>query len=84
VQDAGVTLRYIRPRQPQQNGKVERSHRIDAEEFWRREAPPDFMAAVPALLAWERRYNFERFSVALKGETPAEKLQRLLPDVKVA
>ena len=84
VQAAGVKLRYIRPRQPQQNGKVERSHRIDAEEFWRREAPPDFMAAVPALHAWERRYHFERFSVALKGETPAEKLQRLLPDLKVA
>jgi len=37
-----------------------------------------------ALPAWERRYNFDRFSVALKGETPAEKLQRLLPDAKVA
>jgi transposase InsO family protein len=84
VQEAGIRLRYIRPRQPQQNGKVERSHRIDTEEFWRREAPPDFMTALPALQAWERRYNFARFSVALKGETPAEKLQRLLPDVKVA
>jgi hypothetical protein len=26
--------RYIKPRRPQQNGKVERSHRIDNEEFW--------------------------------------------------
>ena len=84
VQEAGIRLRYIRPRRPQQNGKVERSHRIDAEEFWRREAPPDFMTALAALQAWERRYNFERFSVALKGETPAEKLQRLLPATKVA
>ena len=58
--------------------------RIDTEEFWWREAPPDFMTALPALQAWERRYNFARFSVALKGETPAERLQRLLPDVKVA
>ncbi len=29
-------------------------------------------------------YNFERFSMALHGETPAEKLQRLLPAVQVA
>lgn len=84
VQEAGAQLRYIRPRQPQQNGKVERSHRIDAEEFWRRETPAQFSVAIHALRVWERRYNFERFSVALKGETPAEKLQRLLPNVKVA
>jgi transposase InsO family protein len=84
VQEAGIRLRYIRPRQPQQNGKVERSHRTDNEEFWRRGAPPDFTTALPALQAWEHRYNFDRFSVALKGETPAEKLQRLLPAAKVA
>jgi transposase len=35
VQEAGIKLRSIRPRRPQQNGKVERSHRIDAEAFWR-------------------------------------------------
>jgi transposase InsO family protein len=33
-QDLGVRVRYIRPRRPQQNGKVERSRRIDEEEFW--------------------------------------------------
>src|SRR5207245_4689316 len=32
VQAAGIRHRYIRPRRPQQNGKVERSHRIDQEE----------------------------------------------------
>lgn len=69
-----IRLRYIRPRQPLQNGKVERSHRIDNEEFWRREGPPDSMTR---LQGWERRCYFDRFSVALKGETPAEKLQRL-------
>jgi hypothetical protein len=26
--------RYIKPRRSQQNGKVERSHRVDSEEFW--------------------------------------------------
>jgi transposase InsO family protein len=35
VLDKGVGHRYIRPRTPRLNGKVERSHRIDAEEFYR-------------------------------------------------
>src|SRR2546427_7778299 len=37
VEAAGIRHRYIRPRRPQQNGKVERSHRIDQEEFWGRQ-----------------------------------------------
>ena len=36
VEAAGIRHRYIKPRRPQQNGKVERSHRIDDEEFWSR------------------------------------------------
>jgi transposase len=36
VEAAGIRRRYIQPRRPQQNGKVERSHRIDNEEFWSR------------------------------------------------
>jgi hypothetical protein len=30
----------------------------------------------PGAQAWERRYNFERFAVALKGETPARRRER--------
>jgi transposase len=33
VQEAGIRYRYITPRRPEQNGKVERSHRTDQEEF---------------------------------------------------
>jgi transposase InsO family protein len=36
VQALGIRHHYIKPRRPQQNGKVERSHRIDQEEFWGR------------------------------------------------
>jgi transposase InsO family protein len=32
--DKGVSHVYIKPRTPRLNGKVERSHRIDAEEFY--------------------------------------------------
>jgi transposase InsO family protein len=60
------------PRRPEQNGKVERSHRIDDEEFWQRESFAGFDDAIIALEAWERRYNHERFSMALRGHTPSE------------
>jgi transposase InsO family protein len=89
VQQAGMQLRYIQPRCPEQNGKVERSHRVDEEEFWSRSTFERFAPAAEALLAWERRYNHERFSMALNGLTPAEKLatftaaSSLLPSVTV-
>jgi hypothetical protein len=71
--------RYIRPRRLQQNGKVERSHRIDHEEFWGHRFFDNFETAAAALGNWERAYNFERFSLALAGRTPAEKLSATLP-----
>src|SRR5262249_2420427 len=74
VEEAGIAYRYIRPRRPQQNGKVERSHRIDHEEFWSRQRLASYGEAEIALRAWERHYNIERFSMALRGQTPAEKL----------
>jgi transposase InsO family protein len=79
VEALGIRHRYIKPRRPQQNGKVERSHRIDHEEFWSRQRFDDFAAATVGLRAWESRYNHERFSLALQGRTPAEKLASLLP-----
>jgi transposase InsO family protein len=84
LQAAGIRHRYIRPRRPQQNGKVERSHRIDQEEFWGRRHFDTFLDADMALQAWERVYNVDRFSLALRGETPAEKLARLRPGLLVA
>jgi transposase InsO family protein len=35
ILDKGVGHTYIKPQTPRLNGKVERSHRIDAEEFYR-------------------------------------------------
>ena len=69
----------IRPRRAQQNGKVERSHRIDQEEFWGRHRFQDFDAAATALREWEVQYNHQRFSLALQGRTPAEKLAAVQP-----
>lgn len=74
VQRRGIRHRYNRPRCPEQNGKVERSH----EEFWSRHGFERFEAAAVALREWERVYNELRFSMALNGRTPAEKLAAVL------
>jgi transposase InsO family protein len=81
VEALGIRHRYIRPRRPQQNGKVERSHRIDHDEFWSRRHFNSFDEAADALRSWERFYNVERFSLALHGRTPAEMLADRLPGV---
>jgi Integrase core domain len=59
---------------PDQKGKVKRSHRVDAEEFWDRHTFETYAAAVAAMPVWERDYTEVRFSTALQGRTPAEKL----------
>lgn len=85
VEALGIRHRYIKPRRPQQNGKVERSHRIDHDEFWTRHRFTSFDEAADALRRWEHVYNVERFSLALRGQTPAEMIaQRLPPARRVA
>jgi transposase InsO family protein len=78
VEHLGIRHRYIRPRCPEENGKVERSHRIDEEEFWSRYGFETFASAAIQLAGWERIYNEQRFSMALNGRTPAEKLAAVL------
>jgi hypothetical protein len=43
-----------------------------------------FEAATTALQTWERTYNVDRFSLALQGRTPAEKLVHLLPAAPIS
>ena len=74
VPQAGMRLRDIKPQCPEQNGKVERSHRIDEEEFWSRSSFGSFASAAETWRAWDRRSNHERFSMALSGLTPVAKL----------
>ena len=57
VERRGIRHRYIKPRRPDQNGKVERSHRVDTEGFWGRHSFASFEAAAVALPGWEREYN---------------------------
>jgi transposase InsO family protein len=69
---------YIRPRTPRLNGKVERSHRIDDEEFYqlldKDGISDDIHLFNDKLREWETYYNYHRPHGALGGQTPYERL----------
>lgn len=78
VLDKGVGHRYIKPRTPRLNGKVERSHRIDAEEFYRLldgQLIDDAKVFNNKLREWEDYYNYHRPHGGLGGQTPYERLR---------
>ena len=75
--DQGIGHVYIRPATPRLNGKVERSHRIDAEEFYRLldgVVLGDLGAFNDKLKEWEDYYNYHRPHGGLAGQTPYERL----------
>lgn len=77
VLDRGIKHTYIRPATPRLNGKVERSHRIDAEEFYRLldgVVIDDSALFSDKLQEWEDFYNFHRPHGGLGGQTPYERL----------
>ncbi len=79
VLDAGVGHVYIKPATPRLNGKVERSHRIDSEEFYRQlegVVIDDTELFNDRLKEWERFYNFDRPHGGLGGQTPYERLRQ--------
>ena len=78
VEDQGMKHVYIKPRSPQLNGKVERSHRTDQEEFYQLLTYTDDVDLNKKLEAWERFYNFDRPHGAFAGKTPYEVLRSLL------
>ena len=78
VLDRGISHVYIKPSTPRLNGKVERSHRIDADEFYKLldGVVIDEASVLNAKLEeWERFYNFERPHGGLGGQTPYERLR---------
>jgi transposase InsO family protein len=69
---------YIRPRTPHLNGKVERSHRVDEQEFYQlldKDGVTDNIHLFnDKLREWEDYYNYHRPHGALDGQTPYERL----------
>ena len=78
VEDQGIRHVYIKPRSPQLNGKVERSHRTDQEEFYQLLTYSDDVDLSKKLAVWEDFYNLHRPHGAHEGQTPYEALKRLL------
>jgi transposase InsO family protein len=76
----GLDIRhvYIRPRTPRLNGKVERSHRVDDQEFYqlldKNGVADDIRLFNEKLREWEDYYNYHRPHGALAGQTPYERL----------
>jgi transposase InsO family protein len=78
VEDKGIRHVYIKARSPELNGKVERSHRSDQEEFYQLLTYKDDVYLEMKLKEWERFYNYDRPHGAFNGKTPYEVLRSLL------
>ena len=78
VEDKGIRHVYIKPNSPELNGKVERSHRSDGEEFYQLLSYTDDVDLNRKLAEWEHFYNFNRPHGAHAGKTPYEALRSIL------
>jgi len=78
VESRDVRHCYIRPRTPRLNGKVERSHRVDDQEFYQLldqdGISDDIHLFNEKLREWEDYYNYHRPHGALSEQTPYERL----------
>jgi len=76
--DQGLRQMYIKPRTPQLNGKVERSHRTDQQEFYQLLTYKGDVDLEQRLAQWERFDNYDRPHSAFAGKTPYEALREKL------
>ena len=82
LEDLDIKHVYIKPRTPRLNGKVERSHRIDGQEFYqlldKDGVSDDIHLYNEKLREWEDYYNYHRPHGAFRGKTPYEILLKKL------
>ena len=79
VLDRGIRHVYIKPATPRLNGKVQRSHRIDQEEFYRMldgVVIDDTELFNDRLQEWKNFYNYHRPHGSLGGQTLYERLKQ--------
>ena len=85
IEDQGIRHVSIKPRSPQLNGKVERSHRSDQEEFYQLLIYIDDQGLNKKLDVREKFYNFSRPHGAFSGRAPyeifRERLQKVVDGV---
>src|SRR5262249_36042443 len=67
VLDLGMDHVYIKPRTPRLNGKVERSHSTDQQEFYQLLTYKDDVDLEAKLMGWETFYNCHRTHASLIG-----------------
>jgi transposase InsO family protein len=60
------------------NGKVERSHKTDSQEFYQGRHFKHKRDLARKLKRWETEYHEDRPHLALKGKTPAERVRELV------
>jgi len=78
LQDLGISHIYIKPGTPRLNSKVERSHRIDDQEFYQLLEYKGDVELEKKMTIWENFYNFQRPHGAHVGKTPYEALREKL------
>lgn len=78
VEDLGMSHSYIKPRTPRLNGKAERSHLTDKEEFYQLLTYTDDVDLNEKLREWENFYNYHRPHNSHGGKTPYEVLKEKL------
>lgn len=79
--DLGIRHVYIKKASPHLNGKVERSHLTDQQEFYQRLEYKGDIYIGKKLRQWEIFYNCHRPNGALNGKTPYEVLREKLVSV---
>ena len=74
--ELGIAHYLIDPGKPAQNGKVERLHRTNREEFWRTVTFNNLAELRKKHAAYAAWYNGEREHFGIDGLTPLEKLEK--------
>ena len=78
--DLGMEHVYIKPRTPQLNGKLERSHRTDKDEFYQLLTYKDDVDLEKKSAVWEHFYNFDRPHGAHSGKRHTKCYERSYPN----
>jgi transposase InsO family protein len=82
--DLGIEHVFIKPASPYLNGKVERSHRIDKEEFYQCFQYKGDVDLDEKIKLWQDYYNYIRPHGAHSGDSPFEVLFEKMKKLKAS